>query len=169
MHYQDLHNPMWVFKEMTRISRIGYVETPSPSGELVHHNDLPYLGSIHHRFFLWTNPDDNSLNILPKYAILEYLTQQPLFQSMYTRATSILKSNMVLWNNYYLWSDFDPSHQAKFHLHQHEIGGYDLRNTESYLRLIYEGMEKSQTSTSNFILGAQIELQESPEYDEEMK
>jgi hypothetical protein len=104
---------MGLFKEMTRVSSVGYIETPSPAGELVHHNNLPYLGSVHHRFMLWTNPADNSLNILPKYSLLEYLQHRPLFQSIYSEAEIILQTSILNWNNYYVWSSSsskdDPS------------------------------------------------------------
>lgn len=142
---------MSLFKEMHRVSSVGYVETPSPSGEIVHHNDLPFLGSIHHRFFLWTNPDDNSLNILPKYSVLDYLQQYSNFQLTYSMATNNLQDKIVLWNNYYVWSDSDERHQWKMLLHQHEVGRYDLRYPDTYLQLILEGVENSRIATENLI------------------
>lgn len=156
---------MGLFKEMTRVSKVGYIETPSPSGEIVHHNELPYLGSVHHRFILWTNKADNSLNILPKYALLEYLQQMPLFQSIYSQATSLLQSHIVYWNNYYIWSDSDHLHQSKLLLHQHEVGVYDLRIPESYLQVIQTAIHQSQEATEHLLLSNQITVREYTDWE----
>jgi hypothetical protein len=151
---------MGLFKEMIRISSVGYIETPSPAGEIVHHNNLPYLGSIHHRFMLWTNPVDNSLNILPKYSFLEYLQQTHQFQAIYSEAVNILQTQRVNWNNYYVWSSSDSLHLPKMILHQHEVGSYDLRDPESYLRIIQRGIQESKIATELFLQTNQISVQE---------
>jgi hypothetical protein len=156
---------MGLFKEMTRVSKVGYIETPSPAGEIVHHNDLPYLGSVHHRFILWTNKADNSLNILPKYAILEYLQQMSRFQSIYSQATSILQSHIVYWNNYYVWSDSDNLHHSKLLLHQHEVGLFDLRIPESYLQVIQTGLDQSKEATQHLLISNQIKVREYTDWE----
>jgi hypothetical protein len=151
---------MGLFKEMTRVSKVGYIETPSPAGEIVHHNELPFLGSVHHRFILWTNKADNSLNILPKYPLLEYLQQMPLFQSIYSQATFLLQSHIVHWNNYYVWSDSDPAHQSKLLLHQHEVGLFDLRLPESYVKVIQTGIIQSKEATDHLLRSNKIAVRE---------
>ncbi len=72
---EDLWNPINALKEISRISKEGYIETPSPLCELSKDVDgvldAPWRGYAHHRYIVWN--DSNVLNILPKFPIVEYI------------------------------------------------------------------------------------------------
>jgi len=71
---EDLWNPINAIKEITRIAKRGYIETPSPLCEMTRGVDggtnPPFRGYAHHRYIVWN--DANVLNILPKFPIIEH-------------------------------------------------------------------------------------------------
>jgi len=72
---EDIQNPMNAFSEMVRVSKLGYIETPSPLVELckgVSGSDC--VGYIHHRYIVWSHPETNTLNFLPKYPAVESIS-----------------------------------------------------------------------------------------------
>ncbi len=148
---EDLHNPMGIFKELVRVSKVGYIETPSPAAEFVSHDNYPFLGFVHHRFFLYSNISDNTLYLIPKYSVLEYLQMDAYFQQITDKAIDLLQLNNYNWNNYYVWSDFDPHHQPNYKILQHEVGPYDLRQLATYLLTIDRAMESSAEATHGFV------------------
>lgn len=71
---EDLWNPIHAIKEITRIAKRGYLETPSPLCEMTKGVDAgspPYRGYAHHRYFVWN--DANVLHLLPKFPIVEHI------------------------------------------------------------------------------------------------
>ena len=77
---EDIYNPVFAIKEMFRVSKKGYIETPSPLVESFKNVDylshtikhISYSGYIHHRFILYTDITTNTLYILPKYPIIDF-------------------------------------------------------------------------------------------------
>lgn len=71
---EDLWNPINAIKEITRIAKRGYIETPSPLCEMTRGidagNNISWRGYVHHRYIVWN--DSNVLNILPKFPIIEH-------------------------------------------------------------------------------------------------
>jgi len=70
---EDLWNPVNAIKEISRIAKRGYIETPSPLCEMtrgVDASNIPWRGYAHHRYVVWN--DSNVLNILPKFPIIEH-------------------------------------------------------------------------------------------------
>jgi ubiquinone/menaquinone biosynthesis C-methylase UbiE len=73
---EDLWNPVHALKEISRIAKEGYIETPSALCEMTKDVDggekyVPYRGYNHHRYIVWN--DDGVLNILPKFPIVEHI------------------------------------------------------------------------------------------------
>ena len=72
---EDLWNPVNALKEISRITKAGYIETPSALCEMSKDVDggtnVPYRGYNHHRYIVWN--DKGTLNILPKFPIIEYI------------------------------------------------------------------------------------------------
>ena len=72
---EDLWNPVNALKEISRITKAGYIETPSALCEMSKDVDggtnVPYRGYNHHRYIVWN--DRGTLNILPKFPIIEYI------------------------------------------------------------------------------------------------
>jgi ubiquinone/menaquinone biosynthesis C-methylase UbiE len=72
---EDLWNPVNALKEISRITKAGYIETPSALCEMTKDvdggNNIPWRGYNHHRYIVWN--DRGTLNILPKFPIIEYI------------------------------------------------------------------------------------------------
>ena len=69
---EDIQNPDFCMNEIIRISKSGYIETPSPLIETAKGIDAPdkrmnYAGYIHHRYIIWSNIEKCEIYILPKY------------------------------------------------------------------------------------------------------
>lgn len=113
---EDLQNPDFAFKEMLRVAKNGFVETPSPLIECSKRVDYdnryqPYYGYIHHRYIIWTEKDTHTLCFLPKYPILEKMNIEIVDNSI----LKLIKDEYY-WNNYYEWDSKNP---AKFRIYKH--------------------------------------------------
>lgn len=51
---EDVRDPVWVCRELSRVARAGYVEVPTVEAELIYNveGDGPWLGHEHHRWFV---------------------------------------------------------------------------------------------------------------------
>src|SRR6056300_1540688 len=72
---EDLWNPVHALKEISRIAKEGYIETPSALCEMTKDVDggkqVPWRGYSHHRYIIWN--DNGVLNVLPKFPIVEHI------------------------------------------------------------------------------------------------
>src|SRR5215467_7212946 len=96
---EDMWNPFHLCKEMERVAKAGYIETPSPIAELCRGVDggaPPYRGYHHHRWVVWATAAD--LRFVTKYPVVEYLGIDG------DRLASLLRHPRY-WNTYYLWED----------------------------------------------------------------
>ena len=96
---EDVHYPIIVFDEMSRVGKAGFIETPSPLAEAcrgIDGNSPPWRGYHHHNWFVWTHED--VLHLFKKFSRGEYMTcpNEPTMESL-------LKSTPWLWNTYYHW------------------------------------------------------------------
>ena len=59
---EDIQNPVNAFNEFIRISKVGYIETPSPLVEIMKGVDAQniYRGYIHHRYIVWSDLETNT-------------------------------------------------------------------------------------------------------------
>jgi predicted SAM-dependent methyltransferase len=139
---EDINYPTFALKEMFRVSKCVYIETPSPMVEMSRYidaernNDLQnnLRGYFHHRSFVWTF--DNKIYILPKHqGVVEYLELHP---DLLKKLCYLLDNYPVYWNNYYLIESKDS-----------EIFDISFK-METYLDEILSGMEKSINNTNNF-------------------
>lgn len=100
---EDMWNPFPLCREMERVGKAGYIETPSPIAELCRGVDggcPPYRGYYHHRFVIWVDGDE--LNFVSKYPIIEYLDTQEL-EAKWLEPK--LREAPQYWNTFYLWED----------------------------------------------------------------
>ena len=106
---EDLYNPFLLLKEMDRVGKAGYIETPSPMCELTKGvdggNDPPHRGYIHHRSFVWV--EDAVLYLVEKATAVEHMAFD---------AARLLEANPFLWNTYFLWSG-----KLKFHFLEQSV------------------------------------------------
>ena len=134
---EDIHNPDFVFNEIKRVSKAGYIETPSPLVEVTKGVDVsgnPYRGYLHHRYIIW-NSNDNVLKMIPKFPILEHavVTDEQNIEK--------LKKDHLAWNSYFLWDD---SELIKHKMYYYAID-YDLRS--EYGNMLMKAIDESQTNT----------------------
>jgi len=97
---EDMFNPFALVKEMARVGKAGYIETPSPVAELCRGIDggcPPYRGYHHHRFIVWVQ--DGELRFVSKYPMVEYLRIDE------DQTAALLREGSTYWNTHYLWSN----------------------------------------------------------------
>jgi len=141
---EDIQNPQNAFNEITRISKNGYIETPSPIVELIEDVDaynIKTKGYIHHRYIVWTDMMTNTLNFLPKYPIIEKM-------KMYNKEkfNYLLNNYSVYWNNYYAW-DMNYN-KPNIIVYRNDI---NMDIVKDYDRLLNEAINKSIENTTSFI------------------
>jgi predicted O-methyltransferase YrrM len=145
--FEDITNPVFAFEEFARVCIKGYIETPSPLIEITRGVDATnivdsnkYRGYLHHKYFVWTSLEDNTLHFLPKFPIVEHLD----FDKDYEDKLRYVANNYeIYWNNYYYFGDDLP---AKCILH--EVYGH---NFKEYKQLIMQGIDESIKSTNYFM------------------
>jgi hypothetical protein len=141
---EDLYNPMWVCREMSRVAKAGYIEGPSPVAECARHVDATspeWRGYIHHRYLMWVEGD--VLHFLPKVALIEYVEftdERPMQE--------LLNAGPLHWNTYYFWEG-----DLKYTLHQHDR---DFKYQHHYGDLLVRAM--NQSVAANNSLAAKFNL-----------
>jgi len=112
---EDLNYPIHAYKEITRVSKNGYIETPSPlieSLRLEFYKPLYDLSKIrgyhHHRYLLWMNQTTNTLYVLPKFPVIDHIKPTIMgdFEIEYA-GIQVAIEYPVLWNTYYTWFEND--------------------------------------------------------------
>jgi SAM-dependent methyltransferase len=139
---EDIQNPLHAFQEIKRVSYSGFIETPSPLAEIckVDGGNPSYRGYIHHRYYVWSELENNTLYFLPKYPHTEHF----LFP-LETKYNEILNNNPVYWNNYYEWS---ADNNANIFLYRHGVN-MDINN--DYINILTRAVRKSIEYTNAFI------------------
>jgi hypothetical protein len=106
---EDLSDPYNLLKEMSRVGKAGYVETPSPLCELTADVDgmvdSYWRGYIHHRSVVWAQE-----------GVLHYVQKNPIIEHVDFDGSAILESEPFAWNTYLLWE-----HELKFKPIEHDI------------------------------------------------
>lgn len=141
---EDIYNPKFALKEIIRVSKAFYIETPSPMVELTRgilHStsgeDIPLRGYTHHRYFISYNHISNEISFLPKF---------PLIENDKTFVCSDFKSNLenpVLWNTYMYIENQSPT----IINYQH---GVNFIINDDYSNLIIKMLEETYNSTFHF-------------------
>lgn len=150
---EDIQNPDFCMKEIIRVSKSGYIETPSPLIEITKGVDATsksetYAGYIHHRYIIWSDIFNKVIYFLPKYssiidAYIENIKERPdLFK---------LLENPFYWNNYFLWEN---GVTPKVVMYKNGINFNIQKNSniiDDYINLITEGINTSISNTNYFI------------------
>lgn len=137
---EDMCAPFSLLKEMQRIGKGGYIETPSPIAELTrgidgYENGDLWRGYHHHRFVVWVD-DEAGLNLVSKYPFVEHLQYDEV------KLEDALKTGPELWNSYYLWRD-----EIKW---RHWQMPFDFSFAEHYQVMLWEAALTSAQSTDKF-------------------
>ena len=148
---EDIQNPHHIFKEMCRVSKKGYIETPSPLAELTKGVDNGlnnYCGYKHHRYIVWSSIETNTIHFLPKYPIIEHLVYN---DELTQKNIHILNNYPLYWNNYYIWDENNPPNIIMYR------NGIDFLFTKSeyitvtYTDLLQIGINESIKYTNHFL------------------
>jgi SAM-dependent methyltransferase len=138
---EDLHNPTLLLREMNRVAKAGYIETPSPLAETCRGVDgvqgADWRGYIHHYWMTWS--DGQRLNLLPKLPVIEYTKQTAKFDATILK---VLSAHPIAWNTYFAWK-----------------GGFEfaIRGSSSgleihieYMQVLSEALNGCQASIARF-------------------
>jgi hypothetical protein len=135
---EDIQNPDFAMSEMFRVSKCGYIETPSPLVEVTkgvdNFGDAKYRGYIHHRYIVWSH--NNTVYFLPKYPIIEYSIPED-------EPMSHLLKFPGYWNNYIVWNA-----DTKVVVYKN---GVNMKINKDYAKLINRAVEESIQSTDEFM------------------
>lgn len=134
---EDMYNPFFLLKEMERVGKQGYIETPSPIAELcrgVDGSSPPFRGYHHHSFIIW--PYEDILRFIVKYPIIEYIrfSEEDL--------TRWLREGPKLWNTYFSWTD-----KINYKFIQ---SGPDFVITRDYSTILKNAMDQSEIASRKF-------------------
>jgi Methyltransferase domain len=132
---EDMWNPFHLCKEMERVGKAGYIETPSPIAELTRGVDgaaPPYRGYHHHRWVIWNH--DGTLKFVSKYPVIEYL-------DIPQTSETLLKSERY-WNTYLLWDDVIPVNHLQSPL--------DFDIPRDYRMVLWQAVGDCRNSTWDF-------------------
>jgi predicted SAM-dependent methyltransferase len=138
---EDVSNPRWLIKEINRVAKAGYIETPSPLIECARGADAgspSWRGYYHHRSIVWS--DGNKLTVVPKYPVIEHIAFDD--ESLVT----ILHSGNTYWNTYYLWEN---EVKADFSFGWGNPHDYDILG--GYGPLLQKAMAISAEHTQKFL------------------
>ena len=136
---EDMYNPLLLIKEMERVGKEGYIESPSPMAELgrgVDGSSPQFRGYHHHHSIVWVH--EGQLRIIHKYPICEYVrfSEEDII--------NWLREGPKFWNTYYLWKD-------KINL-KHYQSGPDYVITRDYSSILKNAMDSSSISSGVFWL-----------------
>ncbi len=133
---EDMHSPFPLIKEMSRVGKAGYIETPSPIAELgrgVDGGSPPFRGYHHHRFIGWQFGKE--FRLISKYPFVEYLKFDE------AAIDEQLKVDRY-WNTYHLWDGEIQFAHRQSPLH------FDI--PRDYALILNEAMERSREATDIF-------------------
>lgn len=98
---EDMYNPFFLCREMSRVAKAGYIETPSPMAEFcrgVDGGSPQWRGYHHHRYIIW--PKGDVLHFLGKFPCIEYIGIKPAEEWEYMVA---LSKGSDAWNTRFYW------------------------------------------------------------------
>ncbi len=134
---EDMADPFAAMREIERVGKTGYIETPSPLAELCRGVDggaPAWRGYNHHRWIAWTH--EGELRFVSKWPIIEYLATENL------DLAELLRQGPRYWNTYHSWSETirfvhrdNPTHFAMPH---------------EYLPQLTEAVRQSKTASDAF-------------------
>ena len=134
---EDMYDPFPLCREMSRVGRAGYIETPSPMAELgrgVDGGSPPFRGYHHHRYIAWTFGEE--LRLTSKYPFVEYIRFDE------SKIDSMLRQDAKYWNTFYLWKDNINV--------VHRQAPLDYVIPRDYASILNEAMDHAKTASDIF-------------------
>ena len=141
---EDLAYPAHILREMNRVGKAGYIETPSIKAELTRGVDACgyHRGYAHHRWYV--TPSDDTLVLIAKYPVTERYVGIDVGLDCLEWWTGLRDDE---WNSQFFWQD-----TLKFVVREHESGlkvsEWDAHAPRSYLNFIIEALIDQHFSVS---------------------
>jgi SAM-dependent methyltransferase len=135
---EDVDNPAFVIKELIRVSKIIYIETPSPFAEVTRYIDgsSPYYrGYIHHRSIIWVH--HGTLKILQKFPQIEYINIDNYDDKL---------KNPYYWNTYFIWDKINGDPNIK--ILKYDV---DYNIHSEYEKMIKQAVNECEQSIKIYI------------------
>jgi len=152
---EDIQNPDFALREIFRVSKCGYIETPSPLIEITKNVDgtpfaNSYCGYIHHRYIVWSNIEKNEIYFLPKYScILEHILnindESKPFQY------NLINNFQVYWNNYFVFNINNGIPKIIMYKNGVNFGLNHNGMIEDYILLVSRAINESIQNTNYFV------------------
>jgi len=146
---EDIQNPDFALNEMFRVSKGGYMETPSPLIEITkdvdsHSLSNMYCGYMHHRYIVWSNIQKNEIYFLPKYScVLDHMLH--ITEETNKHLYNLINNYPVYWNNYFLFGAQKPT------VIMYKNGVNFTLNGTNYVELVSRAVNESIQNTNYFI------------------
>lgn len=134
---EDLYNPFLLLKEMARVGKAGYIETPSPLAEIgrgVDGSSPTFRGYHHHRFIVWNV--DGQLRFVTKFPVIEWMEYDD------AAIVHFLREGPKYWNTYLMWQDCID--------HKHLQCPLDYDICQDYQKVLTDAANFSMESTDKF-------------------
>jgi len=150
---EDIQNPDFALSEMLRISKSGYIETPSPLIEITKDVDAAslsdkYCGYIHHRYIVWSSIQKNEIYFLPKYScILDHMLD--ISDDVKYHLYNLINNYPVYWNNYFV---YDSVNSPKIIMYKNGVNfGINKNMIGDYIALVTRAINESIENTNYFV------------------
>jgi len=151
---EDIQNPDFALSEIFRVSKSGYIETPSPLIEITKGVDGSplsdkYCGYIHHRYIVWSSIEKNEIYFLPKYScILDHMLN--ITHDIKSHLYNLINNKPIYWNNYFI---YDVINSPKIIMYKNGVNFNTKGGTmvEDYISLITRAINESIENTNYFI------------------
>ncbi len=134
---EDVHDPFPLIREIARVGKAGYIETPSPMAELCRGVDgasPAWRGYYHHHWLIWSHLGE--LRFVSKYPLVEYMDVSP------ANLAARLRSGPAYWNTHFLWSNVINV------THRRNVADFHLLN--DYPQLLAQAIEQASASCEEF-------------------
>jgi len=151
---EDIQNPDFALSEIFRVSKSGYIETPSPLIEITKGVDGSplsdkYCGYIHHRYIVWSSIEKNEIYFLPKYScILDHMLN--ITHDVKSHLYNLINNYPVYWNNYFIYNSIN-SPKVIMYKNGVNFNTKDGSMVEDYISLISRSINESIENTNYFV------------------
>jgi hypothetical protein len=151
---EDIQNPDFALSEIFRVSKSGYIETPSPLIEITKGVDGSplsdkYCGYIHHRYIVWSSIEKNEIYFLPKYScILDHMLN--ITHDVKSHLYNLINNYPVYWNNYFIYNSIN-SPKVIMYKNGVNFNTKDSSMVEDYISLISRAINESIENTNYFV------------------
>jgi hypothetical protein len=100
---EDVRDPLWVCREMTRIGKAGYIEVPSRLEEQSYGFQGPWVGWGHHRWLI--DVEDNRIEFVLKHHVIHGRQSDHFPLSFYRTLAPEQRVETLWWQDYFEYAE----------------------------------------------------------------